>query len=904
MKRIVIIFILSGVFLFTLSQAAEIPGDWGYRKSHRVNYLNGAGPNYQVWIRVYKGDGTSGGDSVFLHDHCRDDFGDVRFTGEDSVSQLDYFVADSVHGQWADFLLEVACNLSADSCDIFLYYGNPDSTTTSNLSATALEVGDDFEYEDSINAHGWIIDLGPADSIHTTTEKYKHGARSCKAHGIHDVRRAQKKLIADRYKIVTWFYDDDDGTAKNYNYASEDSDFSRKIIVGYNTNESGDYYVYHDTMWHTTSVARAVGWHKVQWRFCDDSCRGSIDGETIFSQDTMAGYCRWIRIYGGGYGESYHDTWMALKCAYAEPTQGDWGEEEGFWGPTPNPMTWDTVPHDTSGVAISMEATTASDVDTPINYYFDYVSSPTGGSGGTDGAWQRDTIYTDSGLDTNHQYGYAVRARDSLENEGWPSDTEYAYTAIQTPSGITFGTITDSSIQLKSTNTPSGLDRGNSGLRISNVTNSYISRWIQGNDYFTNRWTGQIDSFPFLWRTSVDKRAAQGVATDGSCFYTTAGTDDQMHDWLFKWDKDWSLLDSEYVADDSPVGKTQVNHICLRGGKLYIGANNYGAKSKIPKILLDDYQESKKDSKLEGDTSWIVVYSASDLSYDTFYVVLTGYNSGEGCAFYDSAFWCVFGTYQYCRKYDFTWESYNDYALDYTTGMGSSPAYNGAIWVPPYFYCNIHESRAADYVDCYEWNGSGFDTVARIPRPTEWCSQGLCLDPDTQYVWFAERCYDDSIHDHRVVKTSIRWFTGADTLEPNIQYTYKIQARNGDGDTTAWCDTVKKYTAAAIPSAPTVGDSTRYTILVDVEPGGNPVATEFAIRDSVRQVWIKADGDSQSTAVWQTNAQWDTTRVIGLSSNTTYNFYVKAKNGDALETVFGTVGSGKTGSSHRILVVD
>ena len=69
--------------------------------------------------------------------------------------------------------------------------------------------------------------------------------------------------------------------------------------------------------------------------------------------------------------------------------------------PTPNPMTWSSEPAEDSTSQISMTATTASDVSTPVRYYFDETS---GNPGGDDSSWQTSTSYSDSGLSENTQY--------------------------------------------------------------------------------------------------------------------------------------------------------------------------------------------------------------------------------------------------------------------------------------------------------------------------------------------------------------------------------------------------------------------------------------------------------------------------------------------------------------------
>jgi hypothetical protein len=92
----------------------------------------------------------------------------------------------------------------------------------------------------------------------------------------------------------------------------------------------------------------------------------------------------------------------------------------------------------------------------------------------------------DTGLETNHQYGYRVRARDGNSYATGYSSISYDYTDIETPKGIEFGTIKTGCIEARSADTPSGLTRGKSGLIIENVTAGTDSGWKQNNDFWAS----------------------------------------------------------------------------------------------------------------------------------------------------------------------------------------------------------------------------------------------------------------------------------------------------------------------------------------------------------------------------------------------------------------------------------
>ncbi|MHC4572949.1 MAG: Calx-beta domain-containing protein [Planctomycetota bacterium] len=87
--------------------------------------------------------------------------------------------------------------------------------------------------------------------------------------------------------------------------------------------------------------------------------------------------------------------------------------------PSPDPMTWNTVPYGSSSSAITMVATTATDFS-GVEYFFECTAGA-----GNDSGWQDGTIYVDSGLQPETSYTYRVKARDKSPNQnetGWSTE--------------------------------------------------------------------------------------------------------------------------------------------------------------------------------------------------------------------------------------------------------------------------------------------------------------------------------------------------------------------------------------------------------------------------------------------------------------------------------------------------
>jgi hypothetical protein len=106
--------------------------------------------------------------------------------------------------------------------------------------------------------------------------------------------------------------------------------------------------------------------------------------------------------------------------------------------PTPDPMTWASVPAAVNDSSITMTATTADD-PAGVEYYFTCTSGT-----GNDSGWQSSPTYVDTGLSPSTTYSYTVKARDAIGlYETAASDAESATTdapdtAKPTPDPMSF----------------------------------------------------------------------------------------------------------------------------------------------------------------------------------------------------------------------------------------------------------------------------------------------------------------------------------------------------------------------------------------------------------------------------------------------------------------------------------
>ena len=161
-----------------------------------------------------------------------------------------------------------------------------------------------------------------------------------------------------------------------------------------------------------------------------------------------------------------------------------------------------------------------------------------------------------------------------------------------------------------------------------------------------------------------------------------------------------------------------------------------------------------------------------------------------------------------------------------------------------------------------------------------------------------------------LAENSVEYFgTILSDLEVNTEYWFKISAFNSvvesDGVITSL------FTLSKIPSAPIIIDSTLTTIDLFIAENENPSPTEFAIGVTggiYGQIthYIQSNGSilGDTSQVWATKDFWGALTIMGLAPETEYSIKVKSRNGNLVESQFGTPRSITTGNNPTVTLLN
>lgn len=328
--------------------------DWIYRKSHDLIGATGAGIDYQVKVKVHSGFGVDSEENVYLNNHCTDFPNDIRFTGDDGTTKLDYFVEDPSVDPVVVWI-KVKGDLSSGTVTIYVYYGKSGAASESS-GVDAFRLFDDFTGE--IDPLKWVKreEYGTVSVPDAYCRVHAGDAYNKKVH----VALVSKNefnypmAIIARMRLKHWdeyptyaYQRIGTVTCPNPSYAdpcAKVNYYPRTVNCGWDprlwvngTSEDGGSKPDED-VWFIAEVNIKSG----DTECFRDGTSVRTNSETfVETEDYILFGIQW---WAGWHKENLDVDWIAVrKYVSPEPTHGDWGGEEQEFLLPPTTSTVGTV---------------------------------------------------------------------------------------------------------------------------------------------------------------------------------------------------------------------------------------------------------------------------------------------------------------------------------------------------------------------------------------------------------------------------------------------------------------------------------------------------------------------------------------------------------------------------------
>jgi len=295
------------------SLAGWLPG-YGYRKQITINGTTaGAQTNYQMKLTVYKGSGTDSTTTptVYLNNHCQDDFDDIRFTKMDSSTSLDYWI-EATSTATATVWIEFDSLPASTSTNFYIYYGNSGASSASNRYST-------FPYPLNFSFENYTPDAEPRDRPDNWS--YVDGVSE-------RVTVTGSDPLVHQNKIIQLGWINNTGRAGNTASISQNVDLTNVGLLSlYLVSQASD----------TTynSYARSNLKVYIDSTFIVNFGHPAAAGQIVYKEVAISGYSgthtlklQWEQISADNMSGAGLDFVTLRNYASPEPTWGTWGGEE------------------------------------------------------------------------------------------------------------------------------------------------------------------------------------------------------------------------------------------------------------------------------------------------------------------------------------------------------------------------------------------------------------------------------------------------------------------------------------------------------------------------------------------------------------------------------------------------
>jgi hypothetical protein len=326
-----------GEINITLDPKTWLDDEWEYRKNHTIQgTAAGAQTNYVMQVIVHNGSGTDSGKNIYCDGKCKSDFGDIRFTSSDGLTELDYFLEEYNSGKNASFWVEIdSIPASPGSTSINIYYGNSGASTTSDPENTFLFF-EGFEGSHSLTSGSGSVNIesggisgsyqGDIDGGGSYAVVYD-SASSFSRTG-HFYEAYVKYTESDTIPVGIHFLGQNTGE-QGYQMIIDDRDSgstpSLRKDTDYGSSVTGSYSAGADNWIFFRAYADSSSFYGQVYEdaFTESTASTAQFSDSSYSSGSVGGFA-----YQDGGGKM--DNLRVRKRASPEPSHGSWSEEEGY----------------------------------------------------------------------------------------------------------------------------------------------------------------------------------------------------------------------------------------------------------------------------------------------------------------------------------------------------------------------------------------------------------------------------------------------------------------------------------------------------------------------------------------------------------------------------------------------
>lgn len=301
---------------------------WTYRKQITL-YSNWDVQDYPIKIKLMYESGEDNDNTIYLNQHSKTDFGDIRFTDSDKVTLLDYWIEELNQSDYCIVWVEIPNITSGENRIIYIYYGNDEATSISNGFNTFLEFDN---FDDGVLDNKWKGDRSSFSENNGYLYSSSSGREISIEHTYSDVAVRSKMKISDsstrgigiNARIQQHRGDLSLYEIKGYAFRMRYVDSDWQIVKGTST-----WVVLSDTdttielKWYINEL-RCYG-SEISATFNNDSQSASVT-----DTDYNSGWCG-ITVFTN-YG-SYWDWWLVRPYVDPEPYISSVGLEEEYSPP-------------------------------------------------------------------------------------------------------------------------------------------------------------------------------------------------------------------------------------------------------------------------------------------------------------------------------------------------------------------------------------------------------------------------------------------------------------------------------------------------------------------------------------------------------------------------------------------